>query len=661
MVPPSVRPSPIWMSCAASALLLAAAIYWPGLSGGFVFDDFSFIVWNDGLHVEHMRLGEWVRAALSFPADHQGRWLTMLSFAANHYLHGLTPFGYKLVNLAIHLVNGVLLYLVVARLLALWAAQRPEQGMSTGRGRWLALLIATLWLVLPINLTAVLYITQRLESLSHLFVLAGLAWYLRARISMLAQEGGVGRLMTALIVPTALGLLAKESAILLPLYAACVEATFFNDARTQPIRRSLLRMYGLLLLLPLAIGLVWLASWIGTEHSYARAYTTTERLLTEARVFVHYMQWTLLPLPNDLTLYHDDIKLSTALLSPPQTLAAIAFLTTLMGVAAAQMRCRPMLSIGLAWFFAGHLLTGTVIPLELVFEHRNYFPSIGLLLAAVSLAAEALRTASTRTLTVCAVVVISFYAFTTAMRATEWSSPSRLALSEAIKRPDSPRAQYEFAYNALQRAGSDPNAPLRVEAKAALERCRRMPGSDTQCEVALILDANTTSTVPDPALWAAMTSKLRARMPGMGDYSAAATLYQCQLTGRCYFQPDQLKGAVDAALSHPHPGAVWLDLSAQIDAFFLRDADAALAKFREVARLQPANAITRGNLVRVLIMFGHLPEAERELQALERLNHLGAHDELIRRLRRELDQRAASMDAMPLSALSTSSSVKTKR
>lgn len=641
-----LRSPPCWRFRLASLLaaVLAAAIYWPGLAGGFVFDDFSFIVANRDLHVEHWVLGDWVRAAMSFPSAYQGRWLTMLSFAANHIAHGLDPFGYKLVNLAIHLLNGWLVYKVSRGLFTLWAAQRPDQAPPNESRSWVALLVAALWLCLPINLTGVLYVSQRLESLCNLFVLAGLAWYLRERVNLLRGRGSPFRLAAALIIPTLLGLLAKESAILLPLYTACIEIVFLQDARSRPLRRPVVELYAALLLVPLVVGMYWLSTWLGTEHSYARPFTIAERLLTESRVMLHYVQWTLLPQPNDLTLYHDDILLSRGLMSPPSTSLAILGILALLTIAALQRHRRPMLSLGIAWFFGGHLLTGTIIPLELVFEHRNYFPSIGLLLALVpTLYSQfALHRGA---LIAAALVVLGFYAFSTALRSVEWSDPSRLGLSEARKRPNSPRAQYEFAHNYLTQAGDDKTSPLRREARQALERCRRMPTADTQCDAALILDANRTDQMPDPAWWASLTRKLSARTPNVSDYSAVMVLMQCQIAGRCYYQPMELEAAINTVMSRPNPGPLWVDLAAQFETFLTRRPERALALFAEVVRLEPGNAVTLGNLVRAQIVFGHLDQAERGLDAIRRVNRLGAYDDLIYGL--EGDLRQARLAASP--------------
>src|SRR5690606_9608562 len=121
-------------------------------------------------------------------------------------------------------------------------------------------------------------------------------------------------------------------------------------------------MYVVVLGLPLLAGLLWLASWIGTGTSYARDFSTWERLLTEARVLFAYMQWALLPLPRSLSLYHDDFALSHGLLSPVSTLFAALGIAALLACAVWQRRTRPLLSLGILWFFAGHALTATVIP-----------------------------------------------------------------------------------------------------------------------------------------------------------------------------------------------------------------------------------------------------------------------------------------------------------
>ena len=213
-----------WLALAA-ALGVTFGIYQVGLHGGFVYDDFGFIVGNASIKVSANTLQQWFAAAVSFPTGtYQGRWLGMLSFAANHYLTGMDPYWFKLTNLGIHLLNGVLLFLALRALFSFHHASHNGATARTGFDPGLAAAaLASLWLVLPINLTAVLYISQRLESLSNTFVFLGLWWYLRARLALWQGRSGVIGLWLALLVGTGIGVLVKESAVLLPLYAFSVE------------------------------------------------------------------------------------------------------------------------------------------------------------------------------------------------------------------------------------------------------------------------------------------------------------------------------------------------------------------------------------------------------------------------------------------------------
>lgn len=299
-------------------MIATTGIYWAGLRGGFVYDDFSFLVGNDGIAVTSGSLREWFAAALSFPSgSHQGRWLGMLSFGLNHFLSGMDPWWFKASNLAIHLLNGLLVFLALRALFDLHQATRKGARPAYDSGL-VAAALAGLWLVLPINLTAVLYISQRLESLSSTFVFLGLWLYLRTRAQGWRGPIRTARLWVVLITSTFLGVLIKESAILLPLYAALAEfaLTGFrqHDGRWN---RPILTLYGGLLLVPLVIGLVWLSGWVDGTRSFGRAFDIPQRLMTEARILFQYMQWTLLPNLDTLTLYHDDIPVSTGLLTPP--------------------------------------------------------------------------------------------------------------------------------------------------------------------------------------------------------------------------------------------------------------------------------------------------------------------------------------------------------
>lgn len=625
-----------WLAVVA-ALVLTAFVYWPGLRGGFVHDDFGFIVQNGDVQVTRLQLGDWVRAAQSFPSAHVGRWLTMLSFAANHYFSGLDPFWMKLTNLGLHLGNGLLLFLVLRALFDLWGACHGHRRISDEYGNRATLAITGVWLLLPIHLTAVLYVSQRLESLSNLSVLLGLWLYLRARLRLRLEGTGLGAMAAALVVCTGLGLLAKESAVLLPLYAACVEFSVAGlrrpDGRWQ---RDVIGLYLALLVLPLLAGLYWLATWMGGETSFERPYTTVERLLTETRVLVSYIDWIFLPTREAISLFHDDFNVSHGLFDPPSTLISMVALGALACAALWQRGRRPLFCLGILWFFAGHLMTATVLPLELVYEHRNYFPAVGLLLALASLLAlEPLPKLQPRMAVAVMGAMLLFYAFTTHMRAREWSSPLTQAIAEASKHPASISAHYELGRRLIEAAHNDAASPHIEQARSVYRKCTELHGTNILCEQGLLLLPGNLADEAD--IWKALVAKLQAAPPSQNNISGLANLWQCQQQQVCPERNTELIQAFQAALEHPRPNARLLAIHADFAANALHDNSLATQELRRAVGLEPSKPVYRFNLIQLLLASGQIKPAREEIAALRKYNLLGSLDELIADLERQLN------------------------
>ena len=625
-----------WLALAA-ALGVTFGIYQVGLHGGFVYDDFGFIVGNASIKVSANTLQQWFAAAVSFPTGtYQGRWLGMLSFAANHYLTGMDPYWFKLTNLGIHLLNGVLLFLALRALFSFHHASRNGATARTGFDPGLAAAaLASLWLVLPINLTAVLYISQRLESLSNTFVFLGLWWYLRARLALWQGRSGVIGLWLALLVGTGIGVLVKESAVLLPLYAFSVELAL-TGFRQRDGRWSapVLILYGSLLLIPLVVGLVWLAGWVGGPRSYGRAFDIPERLMTEGRILIQYMVWTLAPSLDSLTLFHDDITISKSLLNPPTTLASILAISGLIGLALWKHKRFPLFALGIFWYFGGHLLTATVIPLMLAFEHRNYYPSVGLLLALASLFTLEGPVQRRRLVMVASLCLFSFYAFTTALRSMEWSTPLSLSASDAAKRPNSSAAQYEYARILLgSKLNGDPE-PLRRKAFEILERMSADFRADAVHSQLLIVASADHNLPIRKEWWDSMIAKLAARPLSSVDVEALRGLLDCFESKRCPRDVANLKRAFEAATDHPGGYGKLFLLHGLFAQNFLEDPALAERQTRRAIQQSPSDPFMRANLAALLTKTGKLEEAGRELEILRTMNRLGVLDSRIAELER---------------------------
>jgi tetratricopeptide (TPR) repeat protein len=106
---------------------------------------------------------------------------------------------------------------------------------------------------------------------------------------------------------------------------------------------------------------------------------------------------------------------------------------------------QPILSLGIFWFFAGHLLESTILPLELAHEHRNYLPSLGPILVVVHCIDVAWMKLKRRWLWVMLPILAAIFAGLSIMRATQWSSDYSLFLYETSHHPNSASISSGFA------------------------------------------------------------------------------------------------------------------------------------------------------------------------------------------------------------------------
>lgn len=628
-------------------LALVALVYWPGLHGGFVFDDYANIVDVTALHVTwNSSWLEWLAAVFSSPASDLQRPLAMLTFAINHAFTGIDPYWMKLTNLAIHLLNTWLVFGLCRCLLRI-ADQQQGAAQAPAR-QWVALWIAAAWALNPINLMAVLFVVQRMESLSHTFVFAGLWLYLLGRMRLQADGRGWTAILGGLVGGTALGLLAKESAVLLPVYAFLLEWAllgFSSHKANNPLSptrggegiiqadQRLLATFGVVLLLPAVAGLAWMIPKVLGAGTYARrSFDLGERLLTEGRVLVDYLHWTLLPNLSQLSLYHDDYPISHGLLSPPATLWSLLLLAALLVAAWLLRKRRPLMALGLTWFFAAHLLTATIWPLELVYEHRNYFASLGLCLVLADLLLRAPQSRTLRRIGMAtALGLLMLYAGLTSLRALEWSNPLRFALSEATKHPQSPRATYDLARDYIILSGYQADSPYVDRALAALEHARSVPGANPLPESAAITLAARTGRRIEPDWWRSLQHKLRTRPIGVQENNALSTLVTCAMEPDCPLSLPQMRASFNAALSQRHHPET-LNIYGNYALNVLRDQALAMRLWQEAAHRAPGVLGYQENLARMFIFSGRFEQAKAPIARIRELGGLGQNEALAREL-----------------------------
>jgi hypothetical protein len=650
----------------AAILFLTAIVYWPGLCGGFLFDDYPNIVDNPGVQPHDASLASLVGAALSSPSSEFSRPLASLSFAANYLATGLDPYWMKLTNLVLHLLNGWLIFILSLSLFATAeevtrsksaenaasSIHREDISGTSQKHGIAAVLLAFGWLILPINLTGVLYVVQRMESLANLFVLLGLIGYIAGRRKMLDLaykesndglpiskrhrhlEHGFLLCIASLILCTILGGLAKETALMLPLYAAIVEWLVFRLQRASHTPEAhaskdsrLTVLFALVLALPFVVGLLWLLPRVLSPYAWeTRNFTLSTRLLSEARVVVDYIFWTFFPQPHDLSFYHDDFTVSQGLLTPWTTATSIVFLMGLVILLVHLRRRYPLISLGVALYLGCHLLTGTIYPLELVYEHRNYFASFGLLLVLIStlvVSPPAWAIRFTLAGRILLLGLLIFWTATTVFTAYAWGTPLRLAEELAARAPGSPRAQYELGRIYIMLSRYDPASPFTKLAYAPLERAAAIPGSSILPEQALIFMNSRMQLPLEDAWWNSMITKLRDHAVTVQDESSLAALTKCASDHSCILPKDRMMDAFQAAISHPQPNARLFANYGDYAWNVLANRQLGLQMFENAVSRAPEEPAYRVNLARAFLSLDMYGQAEAQIAALQRLNYGG--------------------------------------
>jgi protein O-mannosyl-transferase len=340
-------------------------------------DDYPNIVDNPRIHIDDLNFKN-VKAAL-FAGYDKGQYLgkeiyrpvPMLTFALNWYVGKDKVFGYHVVNNMIHLVTTIFLFLTVLNLL-----MSPNlKGKYQGNEYTIAFLAAILWAVNPIQTQAVTYIVQRMASLAALFYIIGIYFYLKIRRS----APGSHRLLfiAGCLLSFFLALGSKENAVTFPIAIACIEILFYQDLSNRITRRKVA--------LALTISVVFMAAFLvllyikgdiarilkGYER---RTFTPGERLMTEARIIIYYLSQIFYPIAFRLSLVHD-IHISTSFFKPWTTIPAILAIISLLGIGFSQTIKRPIVALAILFYFMNQAIESTIIPLELIFEHRNYLPS----------------------------------------------------------------------------------------------------------------------------------------------------------------------------------------------------------------------------------------------------------------------------------------------
>jgi tetratricopeptide (TPR) repeat protein len=313
----------------------------------------------------------------------------------NYSINRLDVFGYHVGNLLIHLAVVIFIYLFTINTLRLSGFQAPER---------LALIIAGIFGLHPLNSQAVSYVSQRAETLASLFYLLAMNFFIAATKyrsaikSMLAYIG----CFTAFI----LGYGAKPILISIPAALITYQFLFLSTPHERKAELQLKRKHDFFIkkiLFPLTlagigifIAMKILKTFEGSPHVGfdIRGITPIKYLLTELEVLVIYLKLILFPINLSIDYnYH----LSRGFFDPETlfslfVLTAVLFFALCLTIISMKTKKKfseakspgPLAAFGIFWFFIILSPTSTIVPLkDLIFEHRVYLASWGIITSIV--------------------------------------------------------------------------------------------------------------------------------------------------------------------------------------------------------------------------------------------------------------------------------------
>ena len=384
----------------------------------FHFDDAPNIVENYKL-----------RDMKNFWPPSSSRWFGFLTFALNYYFGGLNATGYHIVNLTIHILNAILVYLLVILTFKAPFFSNQQSVVSNQQEQtlvhpftYLPLFIALIFVSHPIQTQAVTYIVQRFTSLATMFYLLSLVMYIKFRITpslpLPPRGGGMGggavatryTLYAVSLVSAILAMKIKEISFTLPIIIALYEFMFFEG---NIKKRMLYLIPMLLIILIIPLSLIGIDKPIGDAIGELREVSQEGEeiprwgyLFTQFRVIVTYIRLLFLPinqnLDYDYPLYHSFFG--------PNVFLSFLFLLSICGLGVyLSYRSRHnltsppfanppsppfdkggmggfpdfrLISFGIFWFFITLSVESSIIPIrDVIFEHRLYLPSIGAITA----------------------------------------------------------------------------------------------------------------------------------------------------------------------------------------------------------------------------------------------------------------------------------------
>jgi len=411
-------------------LLVTFTLYAPTLNHAFHLDDQVNIWGNSYIQISSLSIDKLIKAG--FESPNSKRPVANISFALNYYFNGLKVSGFHIVNILIHTLTGIILFYFVKITIGL-----PLVRDRFGDARLIPFFTALIWLIHPLHTQSVTYIVQRMNSMAAMFFIMAMLFYVKGRLTPERIKKVLFYVVSFITGILALG--SKQNSATLPFFILLYEWYFFQDLRLKTSKKQLFFIATLGGIL--AIILYFFLGNSPLDRLFpdygSRPFTMAERLLTQPRVVMHYISLLFYPTPGRLNLDYD-FPLSYSLFSPVTTFIAITIIIGMLGLALLTARKYRLYSFCILWFLGNLVIESSTIPLEIIFEHRTYLPSMMVIFLLVILIHRFIE--KRKVLIVCFVSVTLLFSYWTHTRNKVWQDELTLWTDTQKKSPNKARA-----------------------------------------------------------------------------------------------------------------------------------------------------------------------------------------------------------------------------
>jgi tetratricopeptide (TPR) repeat protein len=402
-------------------LILTFILYYKTIGYSYQFDDIPLILNNNTIKSET----PFQDILSEFPL----RIVSFMTFSANYDAQDLEPSNFRIWNIAIHLINIILVYLL---LLAIFKTPFIKDKYSHKSMKLFAVFITLIFALHPLQTQVVIYIYQRLASLVAMFYMTSLLSYIHFRLSEKKLHKIILLFLT--IISTLLGMLSKENSFTIPLMTFVTEALLFH----KNIKINWKFLPFVLAFIIIGIYLFFKFDML-TKLLYTRYYYTGEIITnlnyfyTQISVLILYFYKLLIPINQNIDYQY---SLSNSIFDIKTLLSLIIHLL-IITYSIIMFKKNRLITLGIAWFYITISIESSLIPIrDVVFEHRLYLPMFGFFLALFGTITYYSKFSLGKIISIVSIIFIGLLFYLTSVRAEIWETPIKLWNDASKKSPN---------------------------------------------------------------------------------------------------------------------------------------------------------------------------------------------------------------------------------